>query len=81
MANHRDIDGYVNNQTKNTQGIAPLRKKNGSEIAKLELEKAGELNGQCTDVLVSNDQENSTETDTNTSNIANQSEVPFWNCQ
>ena len=62
----------VNNQTKDTQGFAPLRKRNGSGNAKSELEKASEVNGQCTDVLVDTDQEKSTETDTNASNIATQ---------
>ena len=37
-ANPRDSYGYINSQKKDTQGIPPLKKRNGSGIAQSELE-------------------------------------------
>ena len=42
---------YINSQSKDTQGIPPLKKKNGSGIAQSDFEKAEEFNGQFTDVF------------------------------
>ena len=45
-ANPRDFYRYINSQKKDTQGIPPLKKRNGSGIAQSEFEKAEEFNGQ-----------------------------------
>ena len=50
-ANPRDFYRYINSQKKDTQGIPPLKKRNGSEIAQSEFEKAEEFNGQFSDVF------------------------------
>ena len=50
-ANPRDFYRYINSQRKDTQGIPPLKKKNGSGIARSDYEKAEEFNGQFTDVF------------------------------
>ena len=50
-ANPRDFYWYINSQTKDTQGIPPLKRKNGKDVAQSDLEKAVELNGQFTDVF------------------------------
>ena len=51
-ANLRDFYRYINSQRKDTQGISPLKKKNGSGIqAQSDFEKAEEFNGQFTDVF------------------------------
>ena len=42
---------HVNSQRKDTQGIPPLKKKNGSGIAQSDFKKAEEFNGQFTDVF------------------------------
>ena len=42
---------YINSQKKDTQGIPPLKKRNGSGIAQSEFEKAEEFNGQFSDVF------------------------------
>ena len=42
---------YINSQKKETQGIPPLKKRNGSGIAQSEFEKAEEFNGQFSDVF------------------------------
>ena len=39
-ANPRDFYRYINSQKKDTQGIPPLKKRNGSGIAQSEFEKA-----------------------------------------
>ena len=39
---------------KNTQGIPPLKRKNGKGVAQSDLEKAEEFNGQFTDVFRKN---------------------------
>ena len=50
-ANPRDFYRYINNQTKDTQGIPPLKRKNEKGVAQSDFEKAGEFNGQFTDVF------------------------------
>ena len=50
-ANPRDFYRYINSQRKDTQGTPPLKKKNGSGIARSDFEKAEEFNGQLTDVF------------------------------
>ena len=50
-ANPRDFYRYINSQKNDTQGIPPLKKRNGSGIAQSEFEKAEEFNGQFSDVF------------------------------
>ena len=50
-ANPRDFYRYINSQKKDTQGIPPLKKRNGSGLAESELEQAGEFSVQFTDVF------------------------------
>ena len=50
-ANPRDFYRYINSQKKDTQGIPPLKRRNGSGLAESEFEQAEELNGQFTDVF------------------------------
>ena len=45
-ANPRDFYRYINSQKKDTQGIPPLKKRNGSGIVQSEFEKAEEFDGQ-----------------------------------
>ena len=45
-ANPRDFYRYINNQKKDSQGIPPLKRKNGKGVAQSDLEKAEEFNGQ-----------------------------------
>ena len=52
-ANPRDFYRYINSQKKDTHGIAPLKRKNGSDLAESELEQADEFNGQFMDVFKS----------------------------
>ena len=40
---------------KDTQGITPLKRKNGKGVAQSDLEKAEEFNGQFTDVCNKNE--------------------------
>ena len=54
-ANHRDFYRYINSQKKDTQGIPPLKRKNGKGVAQSDLEKAEEFNGQFTDVFSKNE--------------------------
>ena len=54
-ANPRDFYRYINSQKKDTQGIPPLKKRNGSGIAQSEFEKAEEFNGQFSDVFTKNE--------------------------
>ena len=49
--NPRDFYRYINSQKKNTQGIPPLKRRNGSGLAESELEQANEFNGQFTDLF------------------------------
>ena len=49
--NPRDFYRYINSQKKDVQGIPPLKKRNGSGLAESDFEKAGEFNGQFTDVF------------------------------
>ena len=44
-ANPRDFYRYINSQKKDTQGIPPLKMKNGKGVAQSDLEKAEEFNG------------------------------------
>ena len=50
-ANPRDFYRYINGQKKDTQGIPPLKRRNGNGVAESELEQADEFNGQFTDVF------------------------------
>ena len=50
-ANPRDFYRYINSQKKDTQGIPPLKRKNGKGVVQSDLEKAEDFNGQFTDVL------------------------------
>ena len=54
-ANPRDVYRYINSQKKDTQGIPPLKRKNGKGVAQSDLEKAEEFNGQFTDVFSKNE--------------------------
>ena len=54
-ANSRDFYLYINSQKKDTQGIPPLKRKNGKGVAQSDLEKAEEFNGQFTDVFSKNE--------------------------
>ena len=54
-ANPRDFYRYINSQEKYTQGIPPLKRKNGKGVAQSDLEKAEEFNGQFTDVFNKNE--------------------------
>ena len=47
----RDFYRYTNSQTKGTQCIPPLKRRNGSGVAQSQLEKVEEFNGQFTDVF------------------------------
>ena len=55
-ANPRDFYRCINSQkTQDTQGIPPLKRKNGKSVAQLDLEKAEEFNGQFTHVFNKNE--------------------------
>ena len=54
-ANPRDFYRYINSQKKDTQGIPPLKRKNGKGVAQSDLEKAEEFNSQFTDVFSKNE--------------------------
>ena len=54
-ANPRDFYRYINSQKKDTQGIPPLKRKNGKGVAQSDLGKAKEFNGQFTDVFSKNE--------------------------
>ena len=54
-ANPRDFYRYIYSQKKDTQGIPPLKRKNGKGVAQSDLEKAEEFNGQFTDVFSKNE--------------------------
>ena len=45
-ANPKDFYQYINSQKKDTQGIPPLKKRNGSGVTQSESEKVAESNGQ-----------------------------------
>ena len=53
-ANPRDFYRYINSQKKDTQGIPPLKRKNGKDVAQSD-EKAEEFNSQFTDVFNKNE--------------------------
>ena len=46
---------YINGQKKDTQGIPPLKRRNGNGFAESELEQADEFNGQFMDVFNKNE--------------------------
>ena len=50
-ANPRDFYHYISSQKKDTQGIPPLKKRQGSGLAQSDFEKASEFNGQFMDVF------------------------------
>ena len=50
-ANPRNVYGYTNSQRKGSQGIPPLKKRDGSDLAESESDQAEEFNGQFTGVL------------------------------
>ena len=54
-ANPRDFYRYINSQKKDNQGILPLKRRGGTGITASEIEQAGEINGQITDVFNKND--------------------------
>ena len=54
-ANPRDFYRYISSQKKDTQGIPPLKRKNGKGVVQSDLEKAEEFNGQFTDVFSKNE--------------------------
>ena len=54
-ANPRDFYRHINSQKKDTQGIPPLKRKNGKGVARSDLEKAEEFKGQFTDVFNKNE--------------------------
>ena len=53
--NPRDFYRYINGHKKNTQGIPPLKRRNGNGVAESELEQADEFIGQFTDVFNKNE--------------------------
>ena len=50
-ASPRDFYHYINSQKKDTQGIAPLKMRQGNGLAQSDFEKASEFNGHFTDVF------------------------------
>ena len=54
-ANPRDFYRYINSHKKDTQGIPPLKRKNGKGVAQSDLEKVEEFNDQFTDVFNKNE--------------------------
>ena len=53
-ANPRYFYRYINGQKKDTQGVPPLKRRNGNGVAESELEQADEFNDQFTDVFNKN---------------------------
>ena len=51
----RDFYRHINSQKKDTQGIPPLKRKNGKGVGQSDLEKAEKFNGQFTDVFNENE--------------------------
>ena len=49
--NPKDFYQYINSQQKDSQGIPPLKRRNGSGLAESALEQADEFNGQFTDMF------------------------------
>ena len=49
--NTRNFYRYINSQKKDSQGVLPLKRTNGSGLAESELEQADKYNGQFTDVF------------------------------
>ena len=54
-ANPRDFYQYISSQKKDTQGIPPLKRRNGNGVAQSDLKKAVEFNGQLRDVFNKNE--------------------------
>ena len=54
-ANPRDFYRYINSQKKDTQGIPPLKQRNGNGVTQSDLEKTEEFNGQFTDLFNKNE--------------------------
>ena len=54
-ANPWDFYWYINSQKKDNEGIAPLKRREGTGITASETEKAEEFNRQFTDVFNKND--------------------------
>ena len=50
-ANPKDFYRSINSQKKDAQGIPPLKRRNGCDVAQSESDKAAEFNGQFTDVF------------------------------
>ena len=50
-ANPRNFYRYTNNQRKDSQGIPPLKRRDGSDLAESESDHAEEFNGQFTGVF------------------------------
>ena len=50
-ANPRDFYRYINSQKKDTQGIPPLKKRQGGGLAQPDFVKVSEFNGQFTDMF------------------------------
>ena len=50
-ANPWDFYRYINSQKKDTQGIPPLKKRQGGGLAQSDFEQASEFNSQFTDVF------------------------------
>ena len=51
-ANPRDFYRYINSQKKDTQGIPPLKSKNGKGVAQSDHEKAEEFNGGTLKIFI-----------------------------
>ena len=51
-ANPRNFYRYANSQSKDCQGIPPLKKRDGRGLAESEPDQAEEFNGQFTDVFI-----------------------------
>ena len=54
-ANSKDFYRYIYSQIKDTQGIPPLKKRNGVGVAQSESEKAAKFIGQFTDVFTTSE--------------------------
>ena len=54
-AHPRGLYRYINSQKKDTQGIPPLKRKNGKGVVQPALEKTEEFNGQFMDVFNKNE--------------------------
>ena len=50
-ANPGDFYRHINSRKKDTQGIPPLKRRNGSGLAESKLEQTDEFNGQSTECI------------------------------